>query len=124
MDASGVLCYHPDDKKKILIPILLTIVVVTALVFTGKAMGWFDHWFSPHGTSEVSFETDDEKDPSGQEKTTSAEPASMVVIDPLEGIPLARPYAQKLQKALLEAEEIYITTTPYAEETIQICFSQ
>ena len=34
------------------------------------------------------------------------------VIDPLEGIPLARPYAQKLQKALLEAEEIYITTTP------------
>ncbi|MBQ1705496.1 MAG: hypothetical protein II028_06610 [Clostridia bacterium] len=39
------------------------------------------------------------------------------VIDPLEGIPLARPYAQKLQKALLEAEEIYITTTPCAEET-------
>lgn len=39
------------------------------------------------------------------------------VIDPLEGIPLARPYTQKLQKALLEAEEIYITTTPYAEET-------
>ena len=39
------------------------------------------------------------------------------VIDPLEGIPLARPYAQKLQKALLEAEEIYINTTPYAEET-------
>ena len=38
------------------------------------------------------------------------------VIDPLEDIPLARPYAQKLQKALLEAEEIYITTTPYAEE--------
>ena len=85
MDASGVLCYHPVAMKKILIPILLTIVVVTALVFTGKAMGWFDHWFSPHGTSEVSFETDDEKDPSGQEKTTSAEPASMVVIDPLEG---------------------------------------
>ena len=39
------------------------------------------------------------------------------VIDPLENIPLARPYVQKLQKALLEAEEIYITTTPYAEET-------
>ena len=39
------------------------------------------------------------------------------VIDPLEDIPLARPYVQKLQKALLEAEEIYITTTPYAEET-------
>lgn len=39
------------------------------------------------------------------------------VIDPLEDIPLARSYAQKLQKALLEAEEIYITTTPYAEET-------
>ena len=39
------------------------------------------------------------------------------VIDPLENIPLARPYAQKLQKALLEAEEIYISTTPYAEET-------
>lgn len=39
------------------------------------------------------------------------------VIDPLEDIPLARSYTQKLQKALLEAEEIYITTTPYAEET-------
>lgn len=39
------------------------------------------------------------------------------VIDPLDQIPLARPYVQKLQKALLEAEEIYITTTPYAEET-------
>ena len=39
------------------------------------------------------------------------------VIDPLDQIPLARPYAQKLQNALLEAEEIYITTAPYAEET-------
>ena len=39
------------------------------------------------------------------------------VIDPLDQIPLARPYAQNLQKALLEAEEIYITTAPYAEET-------
>ena len=39
------------------------------------------------------------------------------VIDPLDRIPLAKQYAQKLQNALLEAEEIYITTTPYAEET-------
>ena len=39
------------------------------------------------------------------------------VIDPLERIPLAAPYAQQLRKALLEAEEIYISTTPYAEKT-------
>lgn len=39
------------------------------------------------------------------------------VIDPLDQIPLARSYAEQLQKALLEAEEIYISTTPYAEET-------
>ena len=39
------------------------------------------------------------------------------VIDPLERIPLAIPYTMKLQNALLEAEEIYITTAPYAEET-------
>ena len=39
------------------------------------------------------------------------------VIDPLERIPLAAPYALQLRKALLEAEEIYISTTPYAERT-------
>ena len=39
------------------------------------------------------------------------------VIDPLDRIPLAKLYAEQLQKALLEAEEIYINTTPYAEET-------
>ena len=39
------------------------------------------------------------------------------VIDSLEHIPLAMPYANQLKKALLEAEEIYITTTPYTEET-------
>ena len=39
------------------------------------------------------------------------------VIDLLDQIPLARPYAGQLQKALLEAEDIYIDTTPYAEET-------
>ena len=39
------------------------------------------------------------------------------VIDPLERIPLAVPYVRQLKKALLEAEEIYITTAPYAEET-------
>lgn len=39
------------------------------------------------------------------------------VIDPLDQIPLAKLYAEQLQKALLEAEEIYITTTPYADET-------
>ena len=39
------------------------------------------------------------------------------VIDPLEHIPLAMPYANQLKNALLEAEEIYITTTPYTEGT-------
>ena len=39
------------------------------------------------------------------------------VINPLEHIPLAMPYANQLKKALLEAEEIYITTTPYTEGT-------
>ena len=39
------------------------------------------------------------------------------VIDPLERIPLAIPYSRQLKKALLEAEEIYITTAPYVEET-------
>ena len=38
------------------------------------------------------------------------------VIDPLEHIPLAMPYANQLKRALLDAEEIYITTTPYVEE--------
>ena len=39
------------------------------------------------------------------------------VIDPLKHIPLAVTYAQRLQRALLEAEEIYISTTPYTEKT-------
>ena len=39
------------------------------------------------------------------------------VIDSLEHIPLAMPYANQLKNALLEAEEIYITTTPYTEGT-------
>ena len=39
------------------------------------------------------------------------------VIDPLERIPLAATYTQQLRKALLEAEEIYISTTPYTEKT-------
>ena len=39
------------------------------------------------------------------------------VIDPLEHIPLAVSYARQLKDALLEAEEIYITTTPYTEGT-------
>lgn len=38
------------------------------------------------------------------------------VIDPLERIPLARGCAQKLKEALLEAEEVYIATSPIAEE--------
>ena len=40
------------------------------------------------------------------------------VIDPLERIPLAVPYVQQLKKALSEAEEIYINTAPYTEETV------
>lgn len=39
------------------------------------------------------------------------------VIDPLSRIPEAKNYAACLQDALLQAEEIYISTTPYAEET-------
>ena len=39
------------------------------------------------------------------------------VIDPLAQIPQTACYAERLQEALLQAEEIYITTTPYAEET-------
>lgn len=39
------------------------------------------------------------------------------VIDPLAQIPAAKIYALHLQNALLQAEEIYISTTPYAEET-------
>lgn len=37
------------------------------------------------------------------------------VIDPLERIPSAVPYAKLLRSALLQAEEIYIRTTPYAQ---------
>ena len=39
------------------------------------------------------------------------------VIDPLEKIPLAAPQARKLREALREAEDIYIKTTAYFEET-------
>ena len=39
------------------------------------------------------------------------------VIDPLSRIPEAKIYAVHLQKALWQAEDIYISTTPYAEET-------
>ena len=39
------------------------------------------------------------------------------VIDPLEKIPLATPRARKLREALEEAENIYIETTAYFEET-------
>lgn len=37
------------------------------------------------------------------------------VIDDLEKIPIARTTADILRKALLQAEEIYITTTPYSD---------
>ena len=37
------------------------------------------------------------------------------VIDPLERIPLARPSAAQLRRALEEAEECYLQTTPYTE---------
>ena len=39
------------------------------------------------------------------------------VIDPLEKIPLAAPQAGKLRAAVREAEEVYIKTTAYFEET-------
>lgn len=38
------------------------------------------------------------------------------VIEPLEQIPLALPAAKLLHRALLEAEEIYIETTPNLEK--------
>ena len=38
------------------------------------------------------------------------------VIDPLAKIPLARECVQKLKEALLEAEEVYIETSPYTAE--------
>lgn len=37
------------------------------------------------------------------------------VIDDLEKIPMARTTVDVLRKALLQAEEIYITTTPYSD---------
>lgn len=39
------------------------------------------------------------------------------VLDDLESIPLARPYAQKLYSALLMAEDIYVDTEAYVAET-------
>ena len=39
------------------------------------------------------------------------------VIDPLSQIPAAKIFATYLQNALLQAEEIFISTTPYVEET-------
>ena len=39
------------------------------------------------------------------------------VIGPLEKIPLAAPQTKKLRAALEEAENIYIETTAYFEET-------
>ena len=39
------------------------------------------------------------------------------VIDPLERIPLAAPQARKLRAAMQEAEDVYINTTAYFEET-------
>ena len=39
------------------------------------------------------------------------------VIEPLERIPLAWPSAQVLRKALLRAEDIYVASTTYVQET-------
>lgn len=39
-------------------------------------------------------------------------------IDALEKVPAAEHISQSLQSALLEAEEIYIRTSPYIEETV------
>ena len=38
------------------------------------------------------------------------------VIDPLEHIPLAIPVAARLRKAMLDAEEVYINTSPCLAE--------
>ena len=38
-------------------------------------------------------------------------------VDELENIPPAKPCADRLTRALREAEEIYIDTTPYLAET-------
>lgn len=76
------MCYILVVMKKILIPILLTIVAVTAVVLYGNSKGWFDRWLSPRGP-EVSFETGTGE--SAKDRTTPAETETMVVIDPLEG---------------------------------------
>ena len=39
------------------------------------------------------------------------------VLDGLQTIPLAQPYARKLYSALLDAEDIYIDTTLYTMDT-------
>ena len=39
-------------------------------------------------------------------------------IDSLEKVPAAEHILQSLEAALLEAEEIYIRTSPYIEETV------
>lgn len=39
------------------------------------------------------------------------------VIDPLVQIPQAAAYANRLQEALLQAEELYVSTSLYAEAT-------
>ena len=41
------------------------------------------------------------------------------VIDPLSRIPDAKIFASYLQNALLQAEEIFISTTPYVAETAE-----
>ncbi len=38
------------------------------------------------------------------------------VIDPLERIPLVLPYAKKLRRTLVQAEELYIDTSAYPAE--------
>lgn len=39
------------------------------------------------------------------------------VLDGLQAIPLAQPYARQLHSALLTAEDIYVDTEVYAAET-------
>lgn len=39
------------------------------------------------------------------------------VLDDLQTIPLAQPYARQLHSALLTAEDIYVDTEAYAAET-------
>ena len=99
--------------KKILIPILLTMIAVTAVVFIGRDLGWFDRILKPRSTTEASFETNESPEPSKEASHT--EPDTMVVIDPLESE--ETPSKQPTTAAPMTTQEI--PSTSEAEQTTE-----